>query len=305
MMNLSVYAFVDLDPTRATTAQINEFYERGLTAGYPDGSFRPTANITRAEFITLVNRTFEYDLIPLTLKYTDVNGSEWYAKELQKAVQKGYIAGYPDNTFRPSKKITRQEVAVVLNRIMGYKAEHYVRVTDSVQPWAMDAVNNMVYRGIMTTLEGKFRGEVPITREDTVGALLSVLHIKEAEIEAGAQVPPTTGEANLDYIYNDIKPTTEVIYALESSNRGLTRLLIEDNSYTSKLTADARSIVSDMQSTMTLYLADYTYDYEGAANLVKVKYNALTTLQQDNMEDALTVYVPVNHISTLKQFFGK
>lgn len=94
-------------------ATIQSWVDQGFINGYPDGSFRPDNNITRAEFLALTNRAFGY-AITVPISYSDVEVGDWYYDTIAVAVAAGYINGYPDGTMRPESPITREEVATLL-----------------------------------------------------------------------------------------------------------------------------------------------------------------------------------------------
>ena len=92
----------------------------GILKGYEDGTFRPNASITRAEFAAIATRFFEetgatYE--PGT--FTDVTGDEWFAGAIMDAVNLGLIGGYEDGTVRPNNNITRAEACAIVNRTLG------------------------------------------------------------------------------------------------------------------------------------------------------------------------------------------
>lgn len=295
LMNQKVHAFEDLNPSGESTPYIEEFYERGLIQGYPDGTFRPQREISRAEFVTLINRTFGYTEQSGQLLFSDVKGNEWFAEQLRITNQVGYIQGYPDRTFRPSRSISRQEVAVVLNRILGYTPEGYTNTKDAITIWARNDVQSLLAQDIMFLQNGSFNGATPITREDTVISLLTILHKKEQSEN------PTQGEP---VITNNNAPTNEVIYAMEVTISELNEVLSGSTSYARKLTADHLRIIQDIQLSMEKYLADYSYDYEGAADAINIRYHQLPTSEQGSIENAINASVPYIYLDTLKQFFG-
>jgi len=98
-------------------ATISRWVEDGLVKGYDDGTFRPNEQITRAEFVALVNRLFGLTE-QAEVTFADVASQNWFSQDVARAVAAGYISGYEDNTFRPNHPISRQEVAVILQRIM-------------------------------------------------------------------------------------------------------------------------------------------------------------------------------------------
>ena len=95
---------------------IMSWVNKGYVKGYADGSFRPENDITRAEFISIVNRAFEFKE-ESEVTYKDVTASHWAYNEFKKASAAGYIVGFEDGTFRPNNKISRQEVAAIITRL--------------------------------------------------------------------------------------------------------------------------------------------------------------------------------------------
>ena len=96
--------------------KIQSYLDAGLTTGYSDGTFKPDNYITRAEFVTLVNKVFGYTGVA-PINYSDVSQGAWYANDIAIAEAAGYITGYPGNTFRPESPITRAEAAMILMKI--------------------------------------------------------------------------------------------------------------------------------------------------------------------------------------------
>ena len=88
----------------------------GILSGYEDGSFRPNATVTRAEFAAMAAR-FDTEAKPVDTPFTDLNGC-WAADEIAKAYGKGWVNGYGDNTFRPNGPITRAEAVTLINRVL-------------------------------------------------------------------------------------------------------------------------------------------------------------------------------------------
>src|SRR5665647_3910899 len=95
---------------------IQAWVDQGTIKGYEDGTFRPENNISRAEFMTLVNGIFGYTEVKATT-YTDVKADAWYADAVAKAAAAGYINGYPDGTMKPDNSISREEAATIIMKI--------------------------------------------------------------------------------------------------------------------------------------------------------------------------------------------
>ena len=96
--------------------------EKKLVSGYPDGTFKPNAPITRAEFASIASR-FDSLVDKADLKFSDVSKNHWAYKVICSAEAKGWISGYPDGTFKPEKNITRAEVVSSTNRILNRYAD--------------------------------------------------------------------------------------------------------------------------------------------------------------------------------------
>lgn len=85
-------------------------------SGYPDGSFRPEAPITRAELAAMLTRDDKSAVKPAPFK--DIKG-HWAAEAIGRAHAKGWISGYPDGNFRPDAPVTRAELCALFNRFAG------------------------------------------------------------------------------------------------------------------------------------------------------------------------------------------
>ena len=111
--------FPDLTPEHWCYNKIIDFEQKGYVCGYVDGTFRADQTITRAEYVKIVNNFFGYELeYDKNAGFSDVDSDEWYAPYVNEAVERGYINGYEDGTFRPENPIRRQEATVILARIL-------------------------------------------------------------------------------------------------------------------------------------------------------------------------------------------
>ena len=154
--------------------QIQSWMNNGLIKGYSDGTFKPDNNITRAEFMALVNRAFEYTAKD-NISYSDVSASAWYTDVIAEAKAAGYISGYADNTMRPNSPITREEAASIISKI------DYLQVSGTETPsftdstaltWSKDFVIGASAASIMTGYsDGSFKPQNNIKRGEAVVAL--------------------------------------------------------------------------------------------------------------------------------------
>ena len=105
---------------------IGHMQQFGIITGYSDGSFRPDAPVTRAEFAAIASR-FE-KLTEGSKSFTDVPDTYWAARYIDFAATRGWVAGYSDGTFKPEDPITRGEVAAATCRLLERSADQsYIR----------------------------------------------------------------------------------------------------------------------------------------------------------------------------------
>ncbi|NPV90600.1 MAG: beta-propeller fold lactonase family protein [Firmicutes bacterium] len=100
--------------------------EKGLMKGYPDGTFRPGQEITRAEMCAALMQAFpRVTPAGFVLDFTDNDSiPDWAKQFIQTAVANGVVSGYPDRTFQPDSSIKRGEVFSIICRLMGYHQGH-------------------------------------------------------------------------------------------------------------------------------------------------------------------------------------
>ncbi|NLJ76142.1 MAG: S-layer homology domain-containing protein [Peptococcaceae bacterium] len=180
--------------------QISNWVDNELIAGYPDGTFKPDNSITRAEFAVLANKACGYTAsAPVT--FSDVNTADWYYGEVARAVAAGYISGYPDGTFKPNGEITRQEVAVVIARILelditSVDALSVFKDAEAIPQWSQGFVNAVVAAEYMRGYPDQtFQAAKSITRAEAVVTLDNAIAIETVTTytydEAGTYGPET------------------------------------------------------------------------------------------------------------------
>ena len=108
--------FTDVSSASWYNNAVSTTAQAGWIAGYEDGSFRPNAYITRAEFATIAARFLSEDYAG-GHRFNDIQG-HWAAEYIDRAAAAGWIGGYEDGSFRPNAYITRAEVATLVNRML-------------------------------------------------------------------------------------------------------------------------------------------------------------------------------------------
>ena len=109
----------------------------GIITGYPDGTFRPNAAITRAEFAAIAAR-FDNDGDKTAAAFSDI-ANHWAKDEISVAYNNGWVDGYPDGTFGPQRSITRAETMTLVNRVLDRKPETEDDLLPDMVTWTDNA----------------------------------------------------------------------------------------------------------------------------------------------------------------------
>ena len=108
--------YSDVAATSWYNTAVSTLSSMGIITGYPDGTFRPNAAITRAEFAAIAAR-FDSNGDKTTAKFSDI-ATHWAKDEISIAANHGWIKGYEDGSFKPDQKITRAETMTLVNRVL-------------------------------------------------------------------------------------------------------------------------------------------------------------------------------------------
>gem|GEM_PF-2062474 len=150
-----------LDNSRGNSASFSDvssgawYYEavitladKGVISGYTDGTFRPNASITRAEFVTMLSKFTSVS--SGSSPFSDVTTSHWAYDYIVSATAKGWIGGYTDGTFRPNQGITRAEAVRVTNVLLGRSADTaYVDANPEINIFSDVKTSHWAYYEIM------------------------------------------------------------------------------------------------------------------------------------------------------------
>jgi len=121
--------FTDVSSNYWAAQFIQELSQRGVIAGFPDGSFRPEEAVTRAQFAAMVNKAFQKAPQRQAIRFVDVPSNYWASGAIQQAYTIGFLSGYPGNRFEPNQAIPRQQVLVSLANGLEYSANSNVEST--------------------------------------------------------------------------------------------------------------------------------------------------------------------------------
>ena len=183
--NGNTVVFIDVPNNHWAKAQIDYFAQKGIIAGYKDGSFRPGANVTREEFCKLLVSTFNQKLeTPSTPTFSDVAESKWSYPYVEACSD--FLTGYANPfggrpAFHPTEYATREDIAVALVRMRGYTdndandayyAERKFLDGSSISPSLLPYVSIACEKGLISGYpNGTFGPAKGITRAETVALL--------------------------------------------------------------------------------------------------------------------------------------
>ena len=129
--------YSDVAATSWYNTAVSTLSSMGIITGYPDGTFRPNAAITRAEFAAIAAR-FDNDGDKTAAKFSDI-ASHWAKDEISIAYNNGWITGYPDGTFGPQRDITRAETMTLVNRVLNRQPETEDDLLPNMTVWTDNA----------------------------------------------------------------------------------------------------------------------------------------------------------------------
>ena len=129
--------YSDVAATSWYNTAVSTLSSMGIITGYPDGTFRPNAAITRAEFAAIAAR-FDNDGDKTAAKFSDI-AIHWAKDEISIAYNNGWITGYPDGTFGPQRDITRAETMTLVNRVLNRQPETEDDLLPNMTVWTDNA----------------------------------------------------------------------------------------------------------------------------------------------------------------------
>ena len=161
--------FSDVKDTEYYSEPVNVLTGFGVIAGYPDGTFKPANVVTRAEMVTMIVAALN---IPVkggatTKRFSDVELTHWAAGYIDYGASVGFVAGYPDGTFKPEQTVSYNEALTMIVAALGYTAESLPGV------WPGNFVNKAQSLGILDIC--RTTGTAGAPRQDVACFLYSAL----------------------------------------------------------------------------------------------------------------------------------
>ncbi len=175
--------FSDVDTNAVYLQAVKTLNLMGVINGYPDGTFGPDKNVTRAEFTAMLMRTLNYGGLGATtaagLPFTDVDdndsGINWAIPDINTAYAKGIINGYEDKTFRPNANVSYEEALKMIVCTLGYTLDV------SGTPWYAEYVGQAGKLGITDVAYSLGKVETPASRACIAQMLYDSLEVNLVE----------------------------------------------------------------------------------------------------------------------------
>jgi len=175
--------FIDM-PGHWAQGAVSRLSAGGIVSGYPGNRFDPARQVTRAEFAVLFCKAMGWQPVNGELNLNDRGAiPEWARGYVYAAVSRGVVSGYEDQTFRPSRQLTRAEMASMIYKALSLSPVKNVRADmafadgGAIDSWAVNPVSAIFAAGLMKgDNENKFRAGDRATRAESAVLIDNVLN---------------------------------------------------------------------------------------------------------------------------------
>ena len=179
---VALRTFGDVTADHWALDAIAHSYARGYFKGEGEGRFAPNRAITRGEFVTILGRKAGASASNTATIFQDVSSGAYYAGYVAWAQSQGIVAGVGQGRFEPNRTITREEMAVMLNKFLAsqnksYAATGYGNFSDggSIAVWAKDSVDKMARQGLLSGMgNGNFAPKESFSRAQAAQVLYTI-----------------------------------------------------------------------------------------------------------------------------------
>lgn len=182
---------------------IQTLADRQIIAGFPDGTFKPDAPVTRAQFAAIVKNAFSNSAVRVSRGFGDVPNSYWAATAIGKAYETGFMSGYPDGAFKPEQQIPKVQVLVALSSGLNFTP---VRAADTTLATFRDSGQIPAYAkgGVAAAAERDVVVNYPnvsfLNPNETATRADVAAYIYQTLVNQGKLAPIATSEGANNYI---------------------------------------------------------------------------------------------------------
>lgn len=200
---MPVMAFPDVSDDYWAASQINLLSEQGVIVGYPDGTFQPDANVTRAEFAAMAIRALgqQHTKVAQPVNFTDIDENHWAYEDIQKALYFDLISANKEGAiFRPDDSVSRAEsMSVAVNaltteQISVAKAKEVLEQqyidANTIPEWFLIPAGKAEILGMIvvapTAQKAALEAERPATRAEVAAILFKMM--EQAKLNPNAKL---------------------------------------------------------------------------------------------------------------------
>ena len=200
---IPVFAYPDVDSTHWAAKQIEELTEKGVIIGYPDGTFQPDENVSRAEFASMAIKALgqEHTTVAQPVTFTDIDTSFWAYDAIQKALYFDLISCPPQGEpFRPDDTVTRAEsISVAVNaltteQISDLKAKEVLSKkfadVNEVPQWFLIPAGKAEILNMLVTIPSEDKARIEADRPATRAEVTAILYdmMEQAKLNPNAKL---------------------------------------------------------------------------------------------------------------------
>jgi len=181
---VSTGSYKDVKETDWYSKAVNLLTEKGIVSGDGTGNFNPHSNVTREQFVKMILEALEIEINVSENPFTDVAEGTWYEKYVATAHSLNIINGLAATHFGVGTNITRQDMAVLIERVLNVKgieltkneAEPFADASE-VSAYASDAVANMKAIGLIQGYNNNYNPKDNLTRAEAATVIASLLEL--------------------------------------------------------------------------------------------------------------------------------
>ncbi|MDC3415972.1 S8 family serine peptidase [Aquibacillus salsiterrae] len=150
--------------------EIEFLSDKGIIHGFPDGTFKPTENVTRLQAVQMILNQMGINIEDEVVRdpgFTDIQEGMYGYKAVAKAVELGFITGREDSTFDPTGELTRAQMAVIMAKAFELEGSGTAAFEDvPADHWAFEEIDALAYNGIAKGYpDATFKPNEKISRE--------------------------------------------------------------------------------------------------------------------------------------------
>jgi len=181
--------FADMDTNHWAYENVAKLKELGIIDGDEKGNFNPSGNVTREQFLKMLVETVKLPTEFGNTQFSDVDSSAWYAPYVAAGVNAGLVNGISEDAFGVGTNIARQDMAVMILRVMNSKNIN-VNVSDNkfaddadISDYAKVAVYVVRSSGIIEGYENNFNPKASLTRAEAATVIIKLLDVLQGDGE--------------------------------------------------------------------------------------------------------------------------